>query len=415
MGVTESKLEKDFGNDFPEGEHFFGLENYGNTCYCNSILQALYFCIPFRLNLIQYYINNVRDSRFAPDTLLAQTAELFYTIATQRKRCGVLGPKKFLHTLKRENELFQSFMQQDAHEFLNYLLNNIAETLEKETQPNKPKNQSIAGSTFVHKLFEGILTNYTRCEACGTITCKSEAFLDLSLDIEQNTSLTQALSNFTNIEYLRDDDKFYCDNCNSKQNAMKGIKIKHLPRILVLHQKRFKYIKQLQRYKKLMHRVVFPLEFRVESIEEDPTEQEKLYNLFAIVIHVGSGPNSGHYVTIVKSRGRWLLFDDDNIELINERDIHLCFGSTNEMMNQIRRTDCSYILFYQQMSEYNSTEIIDSNTDLSHHATVYNPSATNGHTETNGQQYSAPLKPETEIHNNTRQAEILISKKKAEP
>lgn len=143
MGVTESKLEKDFGSDFPEGEHYFGLENYGNTCYCNSILQALYFCIPFRLNLIQYYINNVRDARFAPDTLLAQTGELFYTIATQRKRCGVLGPKKFLHTLKRENEMFQSFMQQDAHEFLNYLLNNIAETLEKETQPNKPKNQSI--------------------------------------------------------------------------------------------------------------------------------------------------------------------------------------------------------------------------------------------------------------------------------
>ena len=40
-----------------------------------------------------------------------------------------------------------------------------------------------------------------------------------------------------------------------------------------------------------------------------------MYDLFAIVIHIGSGPNQGHYVTIVKSHGRWLLYDDDNIEV----------------------------------------------------------------------------------------------------
>ncbi|CCO30085.1 hypothetical protein BN14_04109 [Rhizoctonia solani AG-1 IB] len=26
----------------------FGMENFGNTCYANSVLQALYFCDPFR-------------------------------------------------------------------------------------------------------------------------------------------------------------------------------------------------------------------------------------------------------------------------------------------------------------------------------------------------------------------------------
>ena len=40
-----------------------------------------------------------------------------------------------------------------------------------------------------------------------------------------------------------------------------------------------------------------------------------MYDLVAVVIHIGSSLNRGHYISIVKSDGFWLLFDDDIVDV----------------------------------------------------------------------------------------------------
>jgi len=52
---------------------------------------------------------------------------------------------------------------------------------------------------------------------------------------------------------------------SSLQEAQKRMKIKKAPHILVIHLKRFKYIEQLGRYKKLSYRVVFPMELKLSN------------------------------------------------------------------------------------------------------------------------------------------------------
>ncbi|KAG1698808.1 Ubiquitin carboxyl-terminal hydrolase 46 [Nymphon striatum] len=356
MGANASQLEKEIGSDhFPANEHFFGLVNFGNTCYCNSVLQALYFCRPFREKVLEYKAKNKKTK----ETLLTCLADLFYNIATQKKKVGTIAPKKFIARLRKENELFDNYLQQDAHEFFNYLLNTIADILQEKQHQNAKSNKNgiIPNSTsqdqqssskpeptWVHDIFQGTLTNETRCLNCETVSSKDEDFLDLSVDVDQNTSITHCLRGFSNTETLCSEHKYYCENCCSKQEAQKRMRVKKLPMILALHLKRFKYMEQLNRHTKLSYRVVFPLELRLFNTSDDAYNPDRLYDLVAVVIHCGSGPNRGHYISIVKSHGFWLLFDDDIVDKIEASSIEDFYGLTSDVQ---KTSESGYILFYQ--------------------------------------------------------------------
>lgn len=77
-----------------------------------------------------------------------------------------------------------------------------------------------------------------------------------------------------------------------------------------------------------MWRVTFPLTLRLPT-QSSSSATDRLYDLFAVVVHVGSSPSHGHYLSLIRTRpgGKWLLFDDDHVQEVDaERLLAKCFG-----------------------------------------------------------------------------------------
>lgn len=81
--------------------------------------------------------------------------------------------------------------------------------------------------------------------------------------------------------------RFHCQLIDHRLFGFPRMKIKVLPNVLALHLKRFKLLPAEDKYVKLAYRVAFPLELRLFNTVDDAEDPDRLYRLFAIVVHIG--------------------------------------------------------------------------------------------------------------------------------
>lgn len=296
--------------------------------------------------------------------------DIFTTLVESAVRTGVLSPQRFLEIFKRDNEMFRNSMHQDAHEFYGLILNDVIANVESNAQrllkhqaeaaatqqgaaesleqalgaiaKSTPNGMNSPGNGWVHNIFEGLLTSETKCLTCETASQRDETFLDLSIDLEEHSSVTACLQKFSAEEMLCERNKFHCDNCGGLQEAEKRMKIKRLPKVLALHLKRFKYTEDYSRLQKLFHRVVYPYHLRMFNTTDEAEDPDRIYELYAVVVHIGGNAYHGHYISVIKTEDRgWLLFDDEMVEPVDKHYVRNFFGDKPG-------TACAYVLFYQE-------------------------------------------------------------------
>ncbi|XP_054965917.1 ubiquitin carboxyl-terminal hydrolase 4 isoform X6 [Pan paniscus] len=149
-------------------------------------------------------------------------------------------------------------------------------------------------------------------------------------------ALRDCIELFTTMETLGEHDPWYCPNCKKHQQATKKFDLWSLPKILVVHLKRFSYNRYWR--DKLDTVVEFPIRgLNMSEFVCNLSARPYVYDLIAVSNHYGA-MGVGHYTAYAKNKlnGKWYYFDDSNVSLASEDQIV---------------TKAAYVLFYQRRDD----------------------------------------------------------------
>nr|CCC93423.1 putative ubiquitin carboxyl-terminal hydrolase [Trypanosoma congolense IL3000] len=123
----------------------------------------------------------------------------------------------------------------------------------------------------LEKVLSGQFVSLTGCCECDHVSVTREAFIDLSLDVVEGSSLRYCLERFSTTECFDGDNKLYCDQCKKKVTAQRVMWINRLPEYaLLVHLKRFHYDEKSGTVGKRSEHIALPRE--IDIVECEPSK-----------------------------------------------------------------------------------------------------------------------------------------------
>uniref|UniRef100_A0A0E0L8P6 Ubiquitin carboxyl-terminal hydrolase n=1 Tax=Oryza punctata TaxID=4537 RepID=A0A0E0L8P6_ORYPU len=314
-----------------------GLQNLGNTCYLNSVLQCLTYTEPFAA-----YLQSGKHKSSCRTAGFCALCALQNHVKTALQSTGkIVTPSQIVKNLRCISRSFRNSRQEDAHE----LMVNLLESMHKCCLPSGVPSESPSAyeKSLVHKIFGGRLRSQVKCTQCSHCSNKFDPFLDLSLDIGKATSLVRALQNFTAEELLDGGEKQYqCQRCRKKVVAKKKFTIDKAPYVLTIHLKRFSPFNPREKIDK---KVDFQPMLDLKPFISDSKGADFKYSLYGVLVHAGWNTQSGHYYCFVRtSSGMWHNLDDNQVRQVREADVlrqkaYMLFYVRDRVGNSLPRKD----------------------------------------------------------------------------
>ncbi|GJQ85908.1 hypothetical protein Trydic_g21763 [Trypoxylus dichotomus] len=319
-----------------------GLKNIGNTCFMNSVIQCLSNTKP----LLEYvrrdaYLSDINTSISSmKGALIKAFSQVIKELWSEDSSDRVVNTVSLKSQIQRFAPRFMGYAQQDAQEFLRYLLEGLHEDVNRVTTKPTPIHAEIdeklsdaekaseswqrylrMDNSKIVDIFVGQLKSTLRCTHCGHCSVTFDPFWDLSLPIPQKVGqirLQQCLDSFTREETLDGDEKPTCSKCKERRKCTKSFSIQKFPKILVIHLKRFSPTERFRG--KLSVTVDFPLEGLDMSNYSADNHTQSRYNLYAISNHSGT-TYSGHYTAYCRHPYSltWHEYNDSRVSSISPK------------------------------------------------------------------------------------------------
>ncbi|XP_065359393.1 ubiquitin carboxyl-terminal hydrolase 47 isoform X2 [Calliphora vicina] len=236
----------------PTNNGYVGLVNQAMTCYLNSLLQALYMTPEFRNALYRWEFDNDNESKNIP----YQLQKLFLNLQTSKK------------SAVETTDLTRSFGWNSSEAWQQHDIQELCRVM-FDALEHKFKNTKQAN--LISNLYEGKMIDYVKCLECNTEKTRADTFLDIPLPVRPfgsqaaYGSIEEAIRAFVQPETLDGNNQYFCEKCNKKCDAHKGLKFKNFPYVLTLHLKRFDFDYSTMHRIKLNDKVTFPQTLNLNS------------------------------------------------------------------------------------------------------------------------------------------------------
>ena len=125
-------------------------------------------------------------------------------------------------------------------------------------------------------------------------------------------------------EKLTDDNQYFCNKCNKLVDARKTFKITKIPKVLVIHFKRFTFetnhLNQLS-LEKNTDEVKFSINLDINKYIDIENINVK-YKLRSVINHEGNNMKYGHYTCYSHNHenNKWYYFNDKNVSEEDDMD-----------------------------------------------------------------------------------------------
>uniref|UniRef100_A0A3Q3G0C9 Ubiquitin carboxyl-terminal hydrolase 48 n=1 Tax=Labrus bergylta TaxID=56723 RepID=A0A3Q3G0C9_9LABR len=328
---------------------FVGLTNLGATCYVNTFLQVWFHNLELRRSLYQLLSPSLSD--YEPQSISEHLQYLFALLQNSNRK--YIDPSGLVKALGLDTG-----QQQDAQEFSKLFMSLLEDTLSKQKSPSL--------QNVIQQQFCGQFSYVTVCNQCGRSSALLSRFYELELNIQGHKNLNECVTEFLKEEKLEGENRYFCENCQSKQNATRRIRLHNLPPTINLQLMRFVFDRQTGHKKKLNTFISFPEQLDMGPFMEG-LQGNFVYELSAVLIHRGISAYSGHYIAHVKDArtGDWYKFNDEEIEKMEGKKLQLGIEEdiAETVKSQTRKPKCSkgyhcsrnaYMLVYKIQEEESS-------------------------------------------------------------